>query len=102
MVTRGVVRLWTEDGWGDIDSPQTPGGCWALWVHVMVPGVRKLASGQQVELEWEVPGHDGYDHRECARGLSGRSQSTTASSPTARSPPTAAPTGCSPKANASP
>jgi len=63
MATRGVVRLWTEEGWGVIDSPETPGGCWTMWVHVMVPGFRELTAGQQVELEWEAPGQDGYDFR---------------------------------------
>lgn len=28
--TTGIVRMWNDDdGWGVIDSPHIPGGCWA-------------------------------------------------------------------------
>lgn len=61
MRTQGTVRFWVEeDGWGVIDSPQTPGGCWAHYSQVLVAGLQLLVAGQDVELEWKAPGQDGY------------------------------------------
>jgi CspA family cold shock protein len=64
MGTTGIVRFWLdEDGWGVIDSDQTPGGCWAHNSCVAVAGYRSLAPGQQVRLEWEAANQDGYAFR---------------------------------------
>jgi CspA family cold shock protein len=80
MVTTGTVRVWhAEQGWGVIDSPDTPGGCWAhfshLWAEEPVPprqpseivettsDFRELFDGETVDFEWESPGQDGYDFR---------------------------------------
>lgn len=61
MTTSGTVRFWLcEDGWGVIDSPQTPGGCWAHFSSVRVAGYAALAAGQPVRLDWEAADHDGY------------------------------------------
>lgn len=39
MTTTGSVRSWFgEEGWGVIDSPETPGGCWAFFSHIKVLG----------------------------------------------------------------
>ncbi|MEO3754345.1 cold shock domain-containing protein [Streptomyces sp. B6B3] len=59
-----TVREWRdEEGWGVLDSPQTPGGCWTHFSHVEADGFRSLEPGQRVRLEWEAPGQDGFDYR---------------------------------------
>ncbi|MFI5845175.1 cold-shock protein [Catenuloplanes sp. NPDC051500] len=59
-----VIRSWNADeGWGVIDSPATPGGCWAHFSSAAVPGVASFTPGQAVELEFESPGQDGYPYR---------------------------------------
>lgn len=64
MTSRGTVRVWVDDeGWGVIDSPDTPGGCWTHVSALHVPGYRALEADQAVELEWEAPGQDGYRYR---------------------------------------
>ena len=64
MVTVAVVRVWhADDGWGVVDCPQTPGGCWVHFSNVQVAGYRALAVGQHVDLEWEEPGQDGFAYR---------------------------------------
>ena len=61
MQTTGVVRFWqADDGWGVIDSVQTPGGCWAHFSAVQVSGYRTLAAGEPVILEWESADQDGF------------------------------------------
>ncbi|MGA7204160.1 MAG: hypothetical protein WBX27_05975 [Specibacter sp.] len=64
MGTTGIVRFWLDaDGWGVIDSDQTPGGCWAHFSVIAVAGYRALTPGQQVQLEWEAADQDGYAFR---------------------------------------
>ena len=62
MTTRGIVRVWhDEQGWGVIDSPATPGGCWAHISAVAIAGYRSLSPGRPVLLEWETTlDQDGY------------------------------------------
>ncbi len=64
--TTGIVRMWNdEDGWGVIDSPQTPGGCWAHFSHIVAEGFRTVEVGADVTFEWrQVTNQDGY--RYCA------------------------------------
>jgi CspA family cold shock protein len=63
-VITGTVRLWhAEDGWGVIDAPQTPGGCWTHFSVVAVPGYRALEPGQRVELQYERAEQDAYAFR---------------------------------------
>ena len=58
----GVVREWhDEEGWGVVDSADTPGGCWAHFSHVQGDGYRSAAPGQRVLFRHESPGQDGYD-----------------------------------------
>jgi len=77
----GTVREWhTEEGWGVIDCPDTPGGCWAHFSHLFhedVPppgpgevlhvsgGFREAFEGETVDFDWERPrgGQDGYSFR---------------------------------------
>lgn len=65
MATSGIVRTWfNEEGWGVIDSPETPGGCWAHYSAVAVAVYRSLVAGQRVHLDWEpVDDQDGYRYR---------------------------------------
>jgi len=64
MPTDGVVRVWhREQGWGVIDSKETPGGCWAHFSSVLVPGFRELPAGQSVLLDYEPAMQDGYSFR---------------------------------------
>ncbi|SNT54165.1 cold-shock protein [Actinacidiphila glaucinigra] len=65
-VVTATVREWSdEEGWGVLDSPETPGGCFGHYSHIQAPGFRTLSPGQQVDLSWEAPGfkQDGYDYR---------------------------------------
>jgi CspA family cold shock protein len=65
MVT-ATVREWIdEEGWGVLDSPETPGGRFAHYADIQTTGFRTLSPGQQVDLTWEAPGfkQDGYDYR---------------------------------------
>ena len=63
----GTVREWDDgEGWGVIDSPATPGGCWAHFSVVRMPGYKHLEPGAHVVFEWEEPGQYGYDFRAVA------------------------------------
>jgi CspA family cold shock protein len=74
-MVQATVREWHNDiGWGVLDSPETPGGCWTHYsaietrppAHVEDTEVSKykgVAAGDSVELEWEAPGQDGFDYR---------------------------------------
>jgi CspA family cold shock protein len=64
MESSGIVREWhPDDGWGVIDSEDTPGGCWAHFSSVLVPGYRSLRAGQTVTLRHEPAEQDGYSFR---------------------------------------
>ena len=64
VTTRGTVRVWLdEQGWGVIESQETPGGCWTHFSAVAVAGFARLEVGQVVLLEWEAAGQDGYAYR---------------------------------------
>ncbi|WP_257016974.1 MULTISPECIES: cold-shock protein [unclassified Rhodococcus (in: high G+C Gram-positive bacteria)] len=63
--TTGTVQTWNaEEGWGVIDSAQTPDGCWAFYSSIVGEGFRTLTVGATVSLEWEqVIDQDGYRYR---------------------------------------
>lgn len=62
--TSGTVRRWEgEEGWGVLDSEDTPGGAWAHYSEIIGTGFRTLTPGQVVRFEIESHGHDGYDYR---------------------------------------
>jgi cold shock protein len=63
---KATVREWyEEEGWGVLDSAETPGGCFAHFSDIELDGYRTLENGQTVWIEWERPGfkQDGYDYR---------------------------------------
>lgn len=63
MSDRGVVREWcVEEGWGVIDAPPVPGGCWVPFTALKFER-RNLDNGQRVEFEWEPAEQDGYSFR---------------------------------------
>ena len=61
----GTVRLWMdEDGWGVIDVPDLPGGCWVeASVVEGLDGTSALRAGQTVDVEWTAPGPDDFGAR---------------------------------------
>lgn len=59
----GIVRVWHQDGWGVIDSPETPGGCWAHFSDLDVPGFKELLDGHSVTFTFEPANQDGYSYR---------------------------------------
>jgi CspA family cold shock protein len=64
MRSRGEVRVWhADEGWGVIDCPDTPGGCWAGFPAVLVAGHQALDAGALVELIYEAAEQDGYSFR---------------------------------------
>ncbi|WRZ94448.1 cold shock domain-containing protein [Streptomyces sp. NBC_01007] len=59
-----TVREWMdEEGWGVLDSVETPGGCWAHFSAVEASGFRSLTAGEKVTLEWESDEQDGFQYR---------------------------------------
>ncbi|MEV0924625.1 cold shock domain-containing protein [Streptomyces spongiicola] len=61
-----TVREWRDqEGWGVLDSRETPGGCRGHYSRIEMAGFRTLSPGQPVDLRWEAPGfsQDGYDYR---------------------------------------
>lgn len=61
---RAVVRYWlAEQGWGVLDCPQTPGGCWAHFSAVAATGYRELAPATFVRLEFERAAQHGFAYR---------------------------------------
>jgi CspA family cold shock protein len=57
----GTVRAWhTDEGWGVIDSPATPGGCWAHFSVIDTDGYRAMGDGDAVRFDFERADQDGY------------------------------------------
>jgi CspA family cold shock protein len=63
-MARGVIREWRhDDGWGVIDSDETPGGCWVHFTHLRMAGWRAAEPGQGVTFTFEPGPQDGFDYR---------------------------------------
>ncbi|MFJ8022095.1 cold-shock protein [Streptomyces sp. NPDC096311] len=63
-MTLATVREWDdEEGWGVLDSDETPGGCWAHFSVIEMAGFRSLTPGRKVTMEWEEGEQDGYQYR---------------------------------------
>jgi catechol 2,3-dioxygenase-like lactoylglutathione lyase family enzyme/cold shock CspA family protein len=61
---RAVVRVWHDDeGWGVLDSPATPGGCWTHFSALDAAGYRSAQAGQGALLTAEPARQDGYAWR---------------------------------------
>jgi len=64
MTSSGVVRAFEADeGWGVIDGPEVPGGCWVHFSAVVGPGYRQLTAGQRVSFRAEPADQDGFAYR---------------------------------------
>jgi CspA family cold shock protein len=64
MVSHGVVREWDGDqGFGVLDSGDTPGGCWVWFSSIVMDGHRELTAGAHVTFTHESVSQDGYDYR---------------------------------------
>ena len=60
----GNVRWFDEEeGWGVIDAPEVPGGCFVHCSNIVGEGYRNLAEGQEVVFTFVKPRskQDGYD-----------------------------------------
>jgi cold shock protein len=64
MTSVGSVRHFDADeGWGVIDGPDVPGGCWVHFSVIAVDGYRALARGQRVSFRAEIANQDGFAYR---------------------------------------
>lgn len=53
----GVVEWFDADeGWGVIEAPEVPGGCFVHFSNIEMPGYRQLRAGQHVRFSFERPG----------------------------------------------
>ncbi len=63
----GTVRFWhVEEGWGVLDSPSTPDGCYASFAAIQMDGFRELARGERVSFEFLEFASDGYAYQATA------------------------------------
>ena len=64
MTDSGVVREYHEDeGWGVIDAPSVPGGCWVHFSAIAMDGYRRLDVGRRVWFRAEAAEQDGFHFR---------------------------------------
>ena len=64
MASAGSVRVFhAEEGWGVIDGPDVPGGCWVHFSVIAVDGYRTLERGQRVTFRAEAVRQDGFAYR---------------------------------------
>ncbi|MEV0158140.1 cold shock domain-containing protein [Micromonospora sp. NPDC050686] len=64
MASSGVVRTYhSDEGWGIIDGPGVPGGCWVHFSVIAMNGLRQLAAGQRVSFLAEAATQDGFAYR---------------------------------------
>jgi cold shock protein len=64
MASIGSVRSYsTDEGWGVIDGPDVPGGCWVHFSAIAVAGYRELTPGEQVSFHHEAADQDGFAFR---------------------------------------
>ena len=63
----GVVKWFDADeGWGVIEAPEVPGGCFVHFSSIEMTGYRQLQAGQQVRFTFGQPGQDGCAYRAVA------------------------------------
>ncbi|MEV8507065.1 cold shock domain-containing protein [Actinoplanes sp. NPDC051475] len=64
MTSAGSVRTFDADeGWGVIDGPDVPGGCWVHFSVIAAAGYRELMPGQLVSFSAEAASQDGFAFR---------------------------------------
>jgi cold shock protein len=64
IVRHGIVREYhADEGWGVIDGPEVPGGCWTSFAAVRADGYRALTAGRRVTFVAEPADQDGFPFR---------------------------------------
>jgi CspA family cold shock protein len=64
MTSLGSVRTFDADeGWGVIDGPDVPGGCWVHFSAIAMDGFRELLPARQVSFRAEAASQDGFAFR---------------------------------------
>jgi CspA family cold shock protein len=64
MADSGVVREFhVDEGWGVIDGPTVPGGCWVHFSAITMDGSRQLAAGRHVWFRADAAEQDGFSFR---------------------------------------
>jgi CspA family cold shock protein len=64
MTSVGSVRTFdSQEGWGVIDAPDVPGGCWVHFSAIAMEGFRHLLPGQRVWFRAEAASQDGFAFR---------------------------------------
>jgi cold shock protein len=64
MMSVGSVRAFDADeGWGVIDAPDVPDGCWVHLSAIATDGYRQLVQGQRVSFRAEAANQDGFGFR---------------------------------------
>jgi CspA family cold shock protein len=64
MTSVGSVRTFdVDEGWGVIDGPDVPGGCWVHFSAISMDGHRELARGQRISFRAEAASQDGFAYR---------------------------------------
>lgn len=82
MTVAAQVRVWhDEEGWGVLDSAETPGGCFVSWAHIDHDGYRTLRDVTEVLLDWEAAPQDGYPYCAVRVRIPGRQPATPPSGP---------------------
>jgi len=77
--SEGTVSQWSShEGWGVIESVDTPGGCWAGFSVILGTGneLVALTVGAVVPFTWEAAEQDGFGFRATSVG-SGRAVTPT-------------------------
>jgi CspA family cold shock protein len=64
MTSFGSVRTYdAAAGWGVLDGPDVPGGCWVHFSAIAADGYRQLEPGQHVSFRAEAAQQDGFAFR---------------------------------------
>lgn len=85
----GTVSEWHhEEGWGVVEAPEVPGGCWTHFTAIAGPGYRELTVGELVRVAAEPVEQDGFAYRALAVLRAGM---TTADIPDPTLEPSASP-----------
>lgn len=64
MTSVGTVRIFDADeGWGVLDGPDVPGGCWVHFSALAADGYRELIPGRHVSFRAEAASQDGFAYR---------------------------------------
>jgi CspA family cold shock protein len=60
----GRVREWHQDqGWGVVDSDETPGGCWVHFSALRMAGDHQARTGQLVSFTYQPVAQDGFAYQ---------------------------------------